>query len=156
VSDQFVSPRGASGDAPLDVTWLPHQSIRSPHVIPRQPVSVLVQRWSEARSRILLAKRLQHGELREEDLFAELAYGARIAQEATSGRWCAVADLLRAGAVESWAQVGIAMDLTETEARDGFHGWIAGQVSLRRQTGTISLTGAEAEELFALSEAVAW
>ncbi|WP_217281674.1 hypothetical protein [Kibdelosporangium persicum] len=35
-----------------------------------------------------------------DDLFTELAYGARIAQEVTSGRWCVVSQLLRTGAVE--------------------------------------------------------
>jgi hypothetical protein len=48
------------------------------------------------------------------------------------------------------------MDMTETEMRDGFHGWIAGQVDLRRRTSRIGITDAEAAELYALSEAVAW
>ena len=96
------------------------------------------------------------GELDPEDLFAELAYGARIAREATAGRWCVVAELLRAGFVDTWAQVATSAGMTETEARDGFHGWIAVQVDFRRRTGTVGLSGAEAAELYALSEAVAW
>lgn len=87
---------------------------------------------------------------------AKLAYGARIAQEALAGRWCAVAELLRAGAVESWVQVGTAMGMTETEARDGFHAWVAGQVDLRRHTGTIGLTDAQGSELSTMAEAVVW
>jgi hypothetical protein len=128
----------------------------SPHGIPFQSVTSLVEQWSEARSRTLLAKHSAEAEVDCDDLFAELAYGARIAQEVTAGRWCAVADLLRADAVTSWAQLGTAMDITETEARDGFHAWIAGQVNLRRRTGTIGLAEAQASELHTLAEAVAW
>ena len=130
------------------------KQIRNPHDIPHQSVSALVEQWSEARGRTVLAKHAHLGELLAEDLFAELAYGARIAQEATAGRWCVVADLLCAGAVESWAQVGNAMDMTETEARDGFHDWIARQVYLRQTSGAIGITEAEAEELYLLAEAM--
>ena len=89
--------------------------IRSPHDIPDEPASVLVRRWPEAQTRILSAG--HQPDL--DDLFTELAYGARIAQEVTAGRWCVVADLLRTGAAESWSQVGTAMDLPETDALDG-------------------------------------
>ncbi|MEV4315147.1 hypothetical protein [Actinocrispum sp. NPDC049592] len=132
------------------------KQIRNPHDIPHQSLSALVEQWSEARGRTVLAKHAHVGELLAEDLFAELAYGARIAQEATAGRWCVVADLLRVGAMESWAQVGTAMDLTETEARDGFHDWIAGQVDLQKTSATLGITEAEAEELYVLADAVAW
>jgi hypothetical protein len=121
--------------------------IRNPHDIPHQSLSALVEQWSEARGRTVLAKHAHVGELLAEDLFAELAYGARIAQEATAGQWCAVADLLRAGAVESWAQVGTAMGLPETEAHDGFHDWIAGQVHLHKTSATLGITNAEAKKL---------
>jgi hypothetical protein len=123
------------------------KQIRSPHDIPHQSVSALVEQWSKARGRTVLAKHAHVGELLAEDLFAELAYGARIAQETTAGRWCIVADLLRVGAMESWAQLGTAMDLTEIEARDGFHDWIAGQVDLQKASTTLGITEAEAEKL---------
>jgi hypothetical protein len=103
----------------------------------------------------VLAKHAHLGELLAEDLFAELAYGARIAQEATAGRWCAVADLLRAGAVESWTQLATAMDLTETEARAGYHDWIAGQVYLRKTSSALGITEADAEELYKAGALVA-
>jgi hypothetical protein len=144
-----------TADHRLDSTTAANPTmIRSPHDIPTQPVNSLVERWSEARLRTLVAKHSSAVELDCEDLFAELAYGARIAQEAAAGRWCAVADLLRAGAVTSWAQVATAMDMTETEARDGFHAWIARQADLRRRTGTIGITDTEASDLYALTEAV--
>jgi hypothetical protein len=123
------------------------KQIRNPHDIPHQSLSALVEQWSAARGRTVLAKHAHLGELLAEDLFAELAYGARIAQEATAGRWCAVADLLRAGAVESWAQVGTAMGVPETETHDGFHDWIAGQVYLHKTSAMLGITEAEAKEL---------
>jgi hypothetical protein len=89
-------------------------------------------------------------------LFAELAYGVRIAEEATAGRWCVIADLLRSSAVDSWYQAANALAISEAEARDGFHTWIASQVDLRHRTGSIGLADDEAAELYALSEAVAW
>jgi hypothetical protein len=117
-------------------------------------VGDLVQRWSDARMRALLAR--HHDEPDPKDLFAELAYGALIAREVTAGRWCMIAELLRAGAVDTWPQIATAMDTTETEARDGFHHWLTGQVDLRHRTGSIGITDAKATELYALSEAVTW
>ncbi|TCO59245.1 hypothetical protein [Actinocrispum wychmicini] len=153
-----TTPSSAAA-APLQqresTTHVARKKIRSPHDIPRQSVDSMVEQWSGARIRALLAKHSGTVELDSEDLFVELAYGARIAQEALAGRWCAVADLLRVGAVESWMQVGFAMSLAETEARDGFHVWIAGQVDLRRHTGSIGFTDTEASQLSALAEAVA-
>jgi hypothetical protein len=131
------------------------EPVRTPHAIPFQPVSTLVEHWCDVRTRSLLARHAG-GQPHPDDLFAELAYGARIVQEVASGRWCVIAELLRAGAVESWIQIGNAMGITETDARDGFRAWIRGQVSLRRRTSTIGLSDAEAEELTALAEAVTW
>ncbi|MBP2323811.1 hypothetical protein JOF56_004196 [Kibdelosporangium banguiense] len=156
MSEKFASPDGAQEREPFSFTHLAGEKIRSPHGIPNQSMSSLVEQWSTARLRTLLAQHSATVELDCEDLFVELTYGARIAQEALAGRWCVVADLLRAGAVESWMQVGFAMGLTETEARDGFHAWIAGQVDLRRCTGTIGFTDTQASELYALAEAVVW
>src|SRR5690242_9165433 len=98
-----------------------HQ-IRSPYDIPHQPMTDLVARWSQARTRIFRAA--DSGEINPEDLVIELAYGVGIAQEATCGQWSVVANLLRSGAVDSWAQIGTALGITETDARDGFHVWI--------------------------------
>jgi|SRR5438067_8330141 len=119
-------------------------------------VGDLVQRWSDARMRALLARHDDTDGPDPKDLFAELAYGALIAREVTAGRWCVVAELLRAGAVDTWAQIATAVDTTEIEARDGFHHWLTEQVDLRHRTGTIGITDAEAAELYALSEAVTW
>jgi hypothetical protein len=116
----------------------------------------LVEQWCQARGRTSYTVHATTAVPDCDDLFAELAYGARIAREATAGRWCVVAELLRAGTVESWRQVGIAMGITETEARDGFHAWIVGQLGLRRRTGTIGITDHQAVELYALAEAVTW
>ncbi|MFC4082890.1 hypothetical protein [Amycolatopsis samaneae] len=114
-----------------------------------------MERWTDARLRTFVAKH-NSGEVDTEDLFVELVYGVRIAQESTAGRWCVVADLLRSGAVDSWSQIADAMDVTETEARDGFHAWLAGQADLHCRTGTIGLPEAEAAELYSLSAVVAW
>ncbi|HKS44703.1 MAG TPA: hypothetical protein VJT49_06225 [Amycolatopsis sp.] len=151
MNEQSASP-GRELDGPIrrTRTW-------SPYAIPHQPISALVEFWSEVRIRTLLARHADASEPNAEDLFAELAYGTRIAQEATCGQWCVVVELLRIGAVDSWAQVATAIGITQTEARDRFHVWIVGQVDLRR-TGSIGMTDAEAEteELYALSQAVAW
>lgn len=131
------------------------EPIRSPHDIPHQPLDALINQWLEARTETSLA--IHEGiEPDPNDLFAELAYSVRIAQELIPGRWHAVALLLRIGAVESWAQVGTAMGFSETQARDGFHSWIADQVTLRRRSSALGITDAEADELYALSEAVTW
>lgn len=131
-------------------------SIRTPNDISQQSMTELVEQWSNARIRAFLATHVEKRQPEPDDLFAELAYGARIAQEATCGRWCTVADLVRIGAADSWAQIGSAMGITETEARDGFHAWITGQLDLRRRTSTIGLTNTEAVELYNLAEAVTW
>jgi hypothetical protein len=106
------------------------------HDIPQLSFDALVECWSAARSRAFLARH-QGREPEPRDLFAELAYGVRIAEEATAGRWCVIADLLRSGMVDSWYRAADGMGITETEARDGFHTWIASQVDLRHRTGSI-------------------
>ncbi|MFI9451796.1 hypothetical protein [Amycolatopsis sp. NPDC052450] len=127
----------------------------TPHNISQFSVDTLVERWSTARSRTFLAKHSGR-QLDPRELFAELAYGVRIAQEVTAGRWCVVADLLRLGTVDSWSQITAATDMAETDVRDGFHAWTKAQLDLRRRTGSIGITEAEAAELYALSEAVTW
>jgi hypothetical protein len=118
-------------------------------------LSTLLERWQDAWMRSFFAKHDgQRGAVNPADLFAELAYGTVIAREVTAGRWCVVADLLRLGLVESWAQIGEALAITETEARDGFARWISGQRDLYERTGTIGITGSEAEKLHRLAEAV--
>jgi hypothetical protein len=130
--------------------------IRRPEDITDRSMNDLVEQWSNARMRAFLATHAEKRQPDADDLFAELAYGARIAQEATCGRWCAVADLLRAGTTDSWAEIGSAMAMTEAEARNGFHDWINRQRDLRYRTGTIGLADAEAAELHDLAEAVTW
>ena len=117
-------------------------------------VSTLVERWEAARTRTFLARHAHEGIEDPADYWAELRLGVEIAREVTVSRWCVVADLLRNCAVESWAEVGEALGVTETEALDGFRGWIAGQADLYRRTGTLGFTGAEAEALYRLAEAV--
>src|SRR5437763_1449377 len=100
--------------------------IRSPYDIPEHVMTDLAARWSQARTRNLMAN-AGLGEVDQEDLFAELAYGARIVQEATYGRWCVIAELLRLGAVDSWARIETAMGATKADVRDGFHAWVVAQ-----------------------------
>jgi hypothetical protein len=115
-----------------------------------------VQRWEAARSRTFLARHTHEGIEEPADYWAELRVGTEIAREVQCGRWVVVASLLRAGAVTAWAEVGGALGMSETEARDGFHAWIAGQVALSRRTGSVGLTRAEAGVLTGLAEAVTW
>lgn len=49
-------------------------------------MSGLVERWSNARMQAFLATHAEKRRPDVDDLFAELAYGTRIAQEATRGR----------------------------------------------------------------------
>lgn len=131
-------------------------SVHRPEDIRDCSITDLVEHWSNARMRTFLASHTVQGTPDADDLLAELAYGTRIAEAVTCGRWAAVADLLRTRAVVSWTQMGDAMGVTELEAHDGFYQWIASQVDLRRRTGTIGLTDAAAAELYALSAAVEW
>jgi hypothetical protein len=130
--------------------------IRRPDDVADQSMNDLVERWSSARMRAFLAVHAEKRQPNADDLFAELTYGTHIAQEATCGRWCAVADLLRARAADSWAQIGSAMSMTEAEARSGFQDRINRQRDLRYHSGTIGLTDAEAAELHDLAKAVTW
>lgn len=135
--------------------------VRSPDAVPYQLIATLVDRWIDARTRTVAARCMREAEIDTgnvdpEDLFTELVYGARIVQEVTEGQWWTVADLLRSRAVDSWAQVGTAMGLAETEARDGFHAWISSEVALWRRNGTTGIADTEAEEFYGLSESVIW
>ncbi|MFC6088219.1 hypothetical protein [Saccharothrix lopnurensis] len=135
----------------------PTQSpIRTPDDIPHQPLCDLVERWSSARLRAVLATHAEGNTPTTDDLFAELAYGTRIAQEAVSGRWCAVADLLRTRNAPPWPEIGAAMAMTCLEAKIGFHEWVDRQMRLRTTTGTLGLTEAEATALHLLAEKVSW
>ncbi|GAB2999483.1 hypothetical protein [Saccharothrix stipae] len=133
-----------------------HSSIRTPDDIPHQPLGELVEHWSSARLRTALATHVEGSTPTADDLFAELAYSTRIAQEAISGRWCAVADLLRTRNATSWPEMGAAMAMTGLEAKTGFHEWIVRQTHLRITTGTLGLTDAEATTLHLLAGEVSW
>lgn len=118
----------------------------------RLTVRELISRWEDARWRTFRARHDAEGAA---DYWTELRVGAKIAREVTAGRWCVVAALLRSGAVASWAEVGDALGVTEVEARDGFRGWIDGQVDLYRNTaGAVGMTPAEADSLSVRAEAV--
>lgn len=123
--------------------------IRRAEDITQQSISTMVEHWSSIQLRNLLSH-----EPNFDDLFADLAYRTRVAQEITYGRWCVVADLLRADGAHSWTEIGAAMGLTETEAREGFHSWMNGQLDLHRRTDTIGLTEAEATHLNGLAAQV--
>jgi hypothetical protein len=124
--------------------------IRRPEDVPQQSISTMVEHWSTLQLCNLLAD-----EPNADDLFADLAHRTRVAQEITYGRWCVVADILRAGSATSWTEIGAALNMNESEARAGFHAWMTGQLDLHRRTGTIGLTEAESAELHTRSKAVA-
>jgi len=130
--------------------------IRTPHDVPNLSIAALIEQWQASRLRSFVAKHIDYAKANPDDLFAELALSTCIAEEVTAGRWFVVAELLRAGAVDSWCQIGAAMGKDEIEARDGFHGWLAGQANLRYRTGTFGFTIEEAEELHRLSEGIPW
>ena len=123
--------------------------IRRPEDISQQSISTMVEHWSALQLHNLLSQ-----EPNPDDLFADLAYRTRVAQEITYGRWCVVADILRTGAPTSWAEIGAALNMTETEARTGFRAWMTGQLDLHRRTGSIRLTEAEAKQLHGLAAQV--
>jgi hypothetical protein len=137
------------------------EPVRSPDAVPYQLIATLVDRWIDARTRTVVAGYMREAgmdmdDVDPEDLFAELLYGARIAQKVAEDQWWVVVDLLRSSAVDSWVQVGTAMGLTETEACDGIHGWISSEVALWRRNGITGITDTEAEEFYVLSESVIW
>lgn len=125
------------------------KTIRCPEDITQQSISAMVEQWSSLQLQNLLSR---HPD--PDTLFADLAYRTRVAQEITYGRWCVVADILRTGAATSWAEIAAALNMTETQARKGFHAWMTGQLNLHRRTGTIGLTQAESTRLHAQSEAI--
>jgi hypothetical protein len=120
----------------------------------RLSVPKLVDLWASARSRTVLAERGLAGELDIGDYWTELAVGTLAVDQIRAGRCCVVAQLLRHHAVTDWWQIGTATGMTETEARDGFLGWISEQVALRHSTGSIGITDAEADDLYALVEEI--
>lgn len=132
--------------------------LRSPHdnALSGLSTTELVRQWQEARTRTFVAGHANGTPVDAEDLFTELVVGQRIATDVTCGRWCVVAQLLQACALDSWAQVATALDITVTDAVDGFHAWITGQADLRHRTGTIGITETDAAELYRLSEVVTW
>ena len=132
------------------------EPIRSPHDIPDQPLDQMARQWAEARTRSLLATTAYRRTPDADDLLRELAYATRIAQEVISGRWCVVAELLRADTATSWPQIGTALGMTGLQVKDGFHNWVTSQNHLRHETGAIGFTDAEAITLHHLAEAVAW
>lgn len=93
----------------------PPKPIRRPEDIPQQSIGTIVEHWSNLQLRNLLTR-----DPDANDLFADVAFCARVAQEITYGRWCVVADILRAGAATSWAEIAAVLDMTETQARNGF------------------------------------
>jgi hypothetical protein len=116
----------------------------------------LVEQFMTVRNRTVFARHGVAGTEQPADYWAELQLGAEIAREVQAGRWVVVACLLRLGAVESWGEVGKALDMFENEARDGFRDWISNQRWLNRHyRDTVGLTEAEAEELTGLATAVA-
>lgn len=123
--------------------------IRRPEDIAQQSISTMVEHWSNLQLQNLLSR---HPD--PDDLFADLAYRTRVAQEITYGRWCVVADILRTVAATSWTEIAAALNMTETQARTGFRTWMTGQLDLHRRTGTIGLTQAESTRLHSQSEAM--
>jgi hypothetical protein len=129
----------------------PHpKPIRRPEDIAQQSISTMVEHWSTLQLRNLLSD-----DPDPDELFADLAYRTRVAQEITCGRWFVVADILRIGAATSWTEIAAALNMTAAEARVGFRTWMTGQLDLHRRTGTIGLTQAESARLQSRSEAIA-
>lgn len=71
MSETFTGPDSAQERGPTSVTPLTRQKIRSPHQIPFQSVSSLVEQWADVCSRISLAKHPDTVALDCDDLFAE-------------------------------------------------------------------------------------
>lgn len=126
---------------------------RSPHDPPGYVSPAQLLSWlNSAQERTFLAE--QAGRPADPaDLVTVLAVSARLATEVTAGRWVTIARLLRAGAVSSWADIGNALGVTETAAKDGFASWLVGQRALFERCG-VGLTEAEAAHLSELAEGV--
>lgn len=134
------------------------EPIRTLLDIPNQPLEEMIEQWSAARTRSVVAMAAYQHQPDVGDLLGELTYATRIAREVISGRWCVVAQLLRTGAdsANSWSVIGEAIGMTELQAKDGFHTWVASQNDLRHKTGSIGFTDAEANTLHHLAEAASW
>ncbi|WP_410580157.1 hypothetical protein [Amycolatopsis sp. lyj-108] len=144
---------------PIDTPMNSHNGavvrVLSPHdPTGHVPVETLVDWWAQARARVFTAS-FSTADIMSvvEDRWSELALGTRIAQEITAGRWVVVAQLLRAGAVSDWHDVGIVLGLTGPDAAAGFAAWLTAQVDLHRQIG-IGLTPADADDLSLLADGV--
>jgi hypothetical protein len=134
------------------------ETIRSLLDVPNQPLEEMIEHWSAARTRSVVAMAAYQRPPEVDDLLTELAYATSIAREVISGRWCVVAQLLRTGTdgANSWSVIGDAIGMTELQAKDGFHSWVASQNDLRHKTGRFGLTDAEANTLHHLAEAASW
>lgn len=127
--------------------------------MPSQLLEEMIEQWSAARSRSVVAMAAYQRPPDVDDLLSELTYATHIAREVISGRWCVVAQLLRAGADDEanfWSMIGDAIGVTELQAKDGFHTWVTSQNDLRHKTGTLGFTDAEATSLHHLAEAASW
>ncbi len=134
------------------------EPIRSLLDIPNQPLEEMVEQWSAARTRSVVAMAAYQRPPDVDDLLSELVYATGIAREVISGRWCVVAQLLRTDTdgTNSWSVISDAIGMTELQAKDGFHTWVAGQNDLRHKTGRFGFTDAEANTLHHLAEAASW
>lgn len=99
------------------------EAIRSLLDVPDEPLEELIEQWTAARTRSLLATAAYQRPPEVTDLLSELVYATSIAREVISGRWCVVAQLLRTGtdSVNFWSVIGDAIGMTELQAKDGFH-----------------------------------
>ncbi|MFI6100866.1 hypothetical protein ACIA8G_35400 [Lentzea sp. NPDC051213] len=154
-TDHDRKPTGASGSEGGATNT---EAIRSLLDVPNLPLEELIEQWSAARTRSLLATAAYQRPPEVDDLLSELTYATHIAREVISGRWCVVAQLLRAGAdgTSSWAVISDAIGMTELQAKDGFHTWVASQNDLRHKTGRFGFTDTEANTLHHLAEAASW
>lgn len=134
------------------------EAIRSLLDVPLPPLEDMIEQWSAARTRSLLAMAAHQRPPEVADLLSELTYATSIAREVISGRWCVVAQLLRAGTdgANFWSVIGDAIGMTELQAKDGFHIWVASQNDLRHKTGRFGFVDAEANALHHLAEAASW
>ncbi|WP_157984565.1 hypothetical protein [Lentzea terrae] len=148
---------------PADTTRCGHDAVKAEAIrslldVPDQPLEEMIEQWSAARTRSLLAMATYQCPPAVDDLLSELVYATSIAREVISGRWCVVAQLLRTGTdgVNSWSVISDAIGMTELQAKDGFHTWVANQNDLRHKTGRFGFTDAEATALHHLAEAASW
>lgn len=150
--------RTPTGDAPRGDDAVNLEAVRRLLDVPLQPLEEMIERWSAARTRSLLAMAAHQRPPEVDNLLSELTYATAIARDVISGRWCVVARLLRADTDRTnfWTVIGDAIGMTELQAKDGFHNWVASQNDLRHQTSRFGLTDAEASALHHLAEAASW